>query len=217
MLSIVIGLFLSLVVQSADAAVIHWTDWKTAASTVKGIMNIDGMAVDVTFSGLYLSAQTASGTNYWNPSAPYISSFVDNVPPATDIIQLYKGGSKTVTFSRSVVDPVMALVSWNGNTVNFGVPIEILSNGRGYFGSGTPVLNAGKTGFYGSGEVHAVLRIPGTFTSITFTDTNESWHGFTVGAAATPEPGTMLLTGMGLAILVSTRTRRSRKMDNRPD
>jgi hypothetical protein len=71
------------------------------------------------------------------------------------------------------VDPYIGLVSWNGNTVDFGVPIVIDSFGPGYWGSGTPILNGTSTGFFGSGEVHGVIRLPGSFDSITFSHTSE--------------------------------------------
>jgi hypothetical protein len=160
--------------------------------------------VDVTFTGDYSFAQTDSGTNYWNPSAPYISTEVDNAPPAPDIIGLNSAGTATITFSETVEDPLVALVSWNGNTVDFGVPIEILSFGQGYWGNGTPVLNAEGTGFFGSGEVHGVIRLPGSFDSISFTHTTENWHGLTVGVSgigAIPVPAAVWLFGSGLIAL----------------
>jgi len=87
-----------------------------------------------------------------------------------------------------VIDPVLALVSWNGNTVDFGVPIEIVSFGAGFFGSGTPTLNGAGTGFFGSGEVHGIIRLPGTHNQITFSHTSENWHGVTVGIAGVASP-----------------------------
>ncbi len=207
--SIVLSTILFVSASVAVAAPAYWTDWiseTVGAPGVMGTLNIDSSTVSVSFSGPYYSAQTSGGTNYWNPPGPYISSAVDNAPPASDIIALGAGGTATITFSESVKDPLLALVSWNGNTVDFGVPIEILSYGAGYWGNGTPILNAAGTGFYGSGEVHGVIRLPGSFASISFTHTPEYWHGFTVGVLglapprppSVPEPTTMLLLGLGL-------------------
>ena len=151
--------------------------------------------------------------------APYTGAVVDNGPPDADIVALNAGGSKTITFSQPVVDPLIALVSWNGNIVDFGTSIEILTFGPGHWGNGTPVLNADGTGFTGSGEVHGVIRLPGTHSSITFTDTSENWHGFTLGVLGVdggpgpdptvPVPLPLALFGVGLAAMGLMRGRRS--------
>ncbi len=192
----------------AFAGTVYWTDWTsvtTGAPGVLGTLDPGSGAINVAFSGAYSFAQTSGGVNYWNPTAPYISAVVDNAPPASDIIALDTGGTVNITFSEAVLDPLIALVSWNGNTVDFGVPIEILSFGQGFWGNGTPILNVDEDGFFGSGEVHGVIRLPGTYSAISFTHTSEGWHGFTVGVVGAgeqpptvPEPSTMLLLGLGL-------------------
>ena len=45
------------------------------------------------------------------------------------------------------------------------IVLNILSYGQGYWGNGTPILNPAGTGFYGSGEVHGVIQLPGSFCS----------------------------------------------------
>ena len=210
------GLVAAASINVTQAASVFWTDWTNAEpSTVSGSLDVNGSSVGVTFSGEYSAAQTSGGTNFWSPSAPYISPDVGNAPPASDIIELGYGGTKTITFSETIEDPLLALVSWNANIVDFGTPIQILSSGLGYWGIGTPILNSTGTGFTGTGEVHAVIRLPGAFNSITFTDTTEFWHGLTVGVTglnnpnpSVPEPGIMLLIGAGITGWAASRARR---------
>jgi len=215
LLGAVLSLLILISASTVQAAQVYWTDWTTQGTQeVTGTMTIGSKTVDVTFSGVYSFAQTSGGTNYWNPATPYLSPTVDNAPPASDIIGLSTGGSVTITFSEAVTNPLLALVSWNGNTVDFGEDeITFLSYGHGYWGNGTPVMNGDSTGFYGSGEVHGVLQVTGTYSSITFSHTSEGWHGLTVGAvdlAPVPIPAALWLFGSGLVGLVGLRRKISR-------
>lgn len=192
----------------------YWTDWTSAAaSSVSGTLSVGSSTVSVVYSGPYSGAQTAGGTNYWLPNV-YTSATVPNGPPDSDIIQFSAGGTKTITFSQSVSNPLIGLVSWNGNTVDFGAPINVLSFGCGFWGCGSPIVNGTGTGFFGNGEVHGVIQLVGDYTSITFTDTSEGWHGITVGVlgltpdpanGTVPEPTSLALIGGAFAALAAAR------------
>jgi len=166
----------------------------------------------------YYGVRLGCGTNfegnsgdYWIPSV-YTSPGVPTAPPNCDIIALNEGGLKTITFSQAVVNPLIAVVSWNGQlSTQFSGPIEVLSSGLGYWGIGT--LSASGNTLSVIGEGHGVIRMLGTYTEISFTDVNEFWHGFTIGAqdvaaGVVPEPATYALLTGGLAVLAVVRRRR---------
>jgi PEP-CTERM motif len=211
---------LAVVSTPAHAVFVNWTDWVAQSTNhVDGTVTVDSTIVEVDYDGATFFVQTDSGTNWWtqpNPAAlPYTGGDVENAPPPPDIIALGTGGTKTISFSQSVANPFIALVSWNGNVVDFDTPIEIISQGQGFWGNGTIDLNDDGDGFTGIGEVHGIIRLSGTFTSISFTDTSESWHGFTVGfeglggGEPVPEPGTIGLIGLGVLGIALGRRRRA--------
>lgn len=198
---------------SAQAVTIDWTDW-TAGNNVAGTAVGTVGGIGVSYSGpAYNFIQTNGGTNYWTEGvpAPYTSGDVDNAPPPSDIIALSTGGTSTIAFDMPVVDPVIALVSWNGNVADFGTDIEIVSFGPGFWGNGS-FGSVTPTGFTGVGELHGVIRLPGTHNSITFTHTSENWHGIQVGiegvAVQTPEAAPLALLGVGAIALAAASRRR---------
>jgi hypothetical protein len=179
------------------ASVVLWADLTsdTPTTTVSGTIG----AVGVTYSGSYSFDQlNNSGTDYW-VDLGYTQGVV-NRPSTVDLIALSAGGSNTITFSQAVTNPFLAFTSWNGNHATFSAPFTIISEGCGYWGCGSFAPFAGNTGFDGIGEVHGVLEFLGTFTSLSFTDTAENWHGFAIGidGAATPLPSTWLIMLSGL-------------------
>jgi hypothetical protein len=193
---------------AAQANTVFWTDWTSSAPGIVSGSLTDGFnTVGVQFGGTYSFAQTAGGTNYWAPTAPYLSGSVGNAPPASDLIALNSGGVATITFSQPVVDPLVALVSWNGNQVVFSGPIQTLSSGCGFWGCGS-FINVTANGFTGSGELHGVVKLVGTYSSFTIRHTSENWHGLTIGVTAVPEPGTWALLAAGLALVGSMARRR---------
>ncbi len=205
----------------AQAVTVAWADWTGttagAANHVDGVIN-DGLnSVNVDFDGIYSFVQTSGGTNYWTePNAldrPYTGGVVGNAPPASDIIALAQGGAKRISFDQAVTDVYIAFTSWNGNTVLFDAPFTVISDGPGFWGNGSFVVNGTGDGFFGAGEVHGILKFSGTFTEINFTDTSENWHGLTVGiervggTVPTPEPAMIGLLGLGLGALAYGRRR----------
>ena len=167
------------------AAPVSWTDWQAVPTTssATGQLIADGSIVDVSYTGTspHAFVQTSGGTDYWTGPA-YTNGVVSNAPNSSsnDVIALNTGGTVTLTFSQTILNPLIALNSWNRNVVNFSSPIIIDSYGAGYWGSGS-AINVTSTGFTGSGEFHGIIRLLGNFDSFSFTHTSENWHGFTVG------------------------------------
>lgn len=189
-----------------------WVDWQTILQNgdVEGTATVQGGTVTVTYSGERQFVQTSCGTNYWNPSTPYISATVPNAPPDCDIIALSQATSKMLTFSEPVANVFFAVVSLNGNGYRFDRDFDILSFDCGYWGCGTLTKEVNPPTFdlIGSGEPHGVIQLLGSFTNVNWTSlSNENWNGFTIGFEETVANltysvgGTVSgLTGTGLAL-----------------
>lgn len=194
------------------ATQVSWTDWTSSPDqfSADGNLLVGSTVVNVGYSGTGAHAfvQTGTGTNYWTGTA-YTQGTVTNAPPAAELVALDQGGTVTINFSQTVQNPFLAINSWNGNTVEFGVPIEFDSFGPGFWGNGTPILNSTGTGFLGSGELHGIVSMPGLYNSISFTHTGEFWHGFTVGVAGlaspVPIPAAIWLFGSGVIGLIGMK------------
>ena len=203
---------------SALAVQVQWADLTSydGVSVVQGDIIVGPDTIGVTYVGAGNAfVQTNGGTNYWTQGspAPYTGGLVngvpsglivDNAPGSTDIIAMSAGGLKTITFSQAVSDVYLALVSWNGNSGTFTQPITFVSSGCGFWGCGNPV-NITANSFDGSGELHGILKFSGTFTSVSFTDRPEGWHGIQIGIGGLapppgiPEPSTWAMMIIGFA------------------
>ena len=192
-------------------AQVNWTDWisgtASPSGSATGTLSIGSVNVTVSYAGEIAFIETGTGTDYFTPSAPYVSPTVLNRPPPSEMIALSLATQKTITFSQPITNPLFAVVSLNGNGYRFDRDFDILSYGAGYWGNGTLTKQSKPGGIYeldGSGEPHGVIEFQGTFSSITWTSlTNEYWNGFTIGVrslATTPEPGAYaLLASLGFS------------------
>lgn len=208
-----------------QAAPVLWVDWTggTAGTngSAQGVLTVDGETVDVTYTGqiAFLQTGTPGQTNYFLPSAPYVSATVDNAPGTSDIIALSTATTHTLTFSKAVKNLLFAVVSLNGNGYRFDSDFEILSTAPGYWGNGTLTKTSPSAGVYqlnGTGEPHGVIEFTADVTSITWTSLqNEYWNGFTIGirglAAPVPEPSSMAMAGMAIAAVAGMTIRRRSK------
>lgn len=179
---------------------VYYVDWTSASAgdgTASGVINLpDGSAVDVEFTALFgdgsrgsmAFAQTDCGTNYWNPSSPYVSPQVPNAPPGCDLLALQGGQDQIyrLTLSEPIVDPLMAIVSLGqpgvSTTYDFDSPFTIVSQGPGYWGGTSSSLQQLSGDVLQGNEGHGTIRFLGTFDTFSWTvPTPEYWHGFTFG------------------------------------
>jgi hypothetical protein len=218
-------LAVSLSAPMAQAAPVLWTDWTASdLASASGSMG----SVGVSFTGSLQFAQLANGTmigsganasaNYWTEGspAPYTgNAVVDNAPTAHELLAFNGFSTNKITFDQAVIDPIMAIVSQGQPgvpvTYDFDQSFTVLSEGQGYWGDGTYTLGVGDQ-LIGR-ELHGVIQFQGSFTELSWTSTQENWHGFTIGMVepqtSVSEPAALSLLGLGLLGLAAARRRKA--------
>ena len=194
---------------------IQWADWTSATGhSASGTMG----DISLSFTGHVEFTQLNGGINLWSEGdpMPYTgSSLIDNAPPNGEFVATSNAGTKTIEFSRNVVNPIMAICGLGQQNwpvaFDFDAPFELLSAGTGFFGEGSYILEDDNV-LVGR-ELHAAIQFTGSFDAISWhSDRTEIWHGFTFGSttnvANVPEPATMGLVFLGLVGLAAAKRRK---------
>ncbi|TAK20684.1 MAG: choice-of-anchor C family protein [Chloroflexota bacterium] len=187
---------------------VYYVDWTSASpggGTASGVINLPGgQSVNVSFEarkadnslGFYYGAQTGCGTNFWSPTAPYISTEVPTAPPNCELLQLSgtPGMTYKVTLSQPIVDPIMAIVSLGSSgtvaTYDFDSPFAIVSQGVGFWGGCATCLTQQPGDVLRGQEGHGTIKFLGSFSTFSWTVPNpETWHGFTFAIRTTAALG----------------------------
>jgi len=195
--------FLVVLLSLVDAAHVYWAEWSATPITQNGVPAYTGtititrpngqtVNVGVTFSSTggvaFVQDGSATETDYWrsgSANSPYTSSAVDNDPPPASVVAFEKKTNVTVEFSEALGNVYLAYNSINGNTYTFDKDFTILSNGKGYWGSGTVVKNVVGSTYQlqaTGGDPTGTIGFNGTFSTFKFNvAVDENWNGFTLG------------------------------------
>jgi hypothetical protein len=202
---------------ATHAALIDWNYW---SSPTNGTIARD--SIDVTFSIAGTGSPLDFHFNYpsYTPTTTYADGTVVNNAPfsAAGMVQLGGGNTNvnTVTFSKPVVNPVMAIFSLGqtGIQAQFdfinATPMFVAGGPSAEFG-GSAITIAGNNvfGVEGNGTVQFI----GTFASLSWTNpVKEYYYGFDVGIpSVAPEPSTLALLSIALVPFAASLCRRRRR------
>jgi len=197
-----------------QAAPIDWNAWTSSTS---GTIAPD--SVGVTFATDSFHNLILDYPRYTPTTTFADGTVVNNAPVSADNIILLEGGNtnlNTVTFSKPVVNPVMAIWSLGAgsNQAQFdfinATPVFVAGGPSAEFGGG-PITISGNDVF--GAEGNGTVQFIGTFTSLSWTNPKfEFWYGFDVGMArGVPEPSTLALFSIALLPLAASLGRRGRR------
>ncbi len=184
---------------------VDWTSSNAAGGTASGVITLPTGTVGVEFrvlnpdgsAGSFYFGQTNGGTNYWskNNFAPYVSPYVLNPPPNSDIMALQGGNTSSyvITFSAPVQDPIMDILSLgqggDAAIYDFDRSFQIVSQGVGHWGGGPNQLQALAGEQLRGTEGHGTIRFIGSFPTFSWSvPDGETWHGFTLAIRGAADP-----------------------------
>lgn len=198
------------IVPQAWSSVINWAQWTPIVPGIpgSGIGTNSAAALSITYNGELESLIT----NYisWQPATTYSGGDVSNPPPFSDgAIQLFGGFgvTNTVTFSKPVINPVMAI--WSLGSSKITAEFVFLTTRTITIESGGPSLEFGGQSItqtnniiYGR-EGNGTIEFHGAFTQISwFNPDYEDSYGFNLGAPVFIAPSLHLQMSNNQVILM---------------
>jgi hypothetical protein len=195
---------------SGDFAGFQLTDG--TEGTAQPYLDLDDAVFNPVYQFMPYYAAGRTDKNFWASGNGAQAAYTQGgllAPTPKGLIQFRNGGTITITFSSSLLNPFIAVNSLGhplgggGASMTFGPTMSnaaLLSSnnngGEAYWGTGTCALTGNV--LFGE-ECSGVVGFSGAYTSFTITGTGENWYGFTIGqSTAVPEPSTLALMAVGV-------------------
>ena len=223
-------MLITLTLAAAPCAFADTVTWATLAGPNQTTQTDSGTetgtigSIGFTYTGelAFVNGSGLGNTNYFTPLSTYTSATDTNAPIDGALIAISGDGTTdTITFAAPVTGLILSEVSLGQGGVptayTFSDTFTVLSCGPGtIYGGGCFNQAAGSTGnsTLSANEGDGTIEFDGTISSLTFTTAHgEYWNGFDIGLlpqtpAPTPEPGTLLMVGTGLAGLLGAARRK---------